>query len=720
MATNQSAKIQLQADIKEFKKSIDESKKILRGLGDVKVDNTWSKELKQSIEKNIKDARQTVNSEVAKMVGTLNDLAKAGKTNTKEFQDLVGVIGKARKATEELNKEQKRGGMLSGGGRMAARAAATAGVTLGVGALLQRQFQVSEQRQGIMALSGGGIDESRSQMGFTPSERRQRQTEIARALGRDLTPTQLREMSDAGEQAQRSHGVDMGTQAQLMSAARKSGGGAGQENLAFTKGMGAAVQAGLTGARVTEFLEGMSSSLESMSEGTVIDSASLRGFAGALATLPIFKDDPQRAFKVAQTLNQTFQRGDRFQQALASRAIVDAAGGRATPAQVELRRSMGLFFGGKESEGTLKALSTLGPEGKELSGFLGKTGPVEILQSMFKDVMSRGRGRSLDENIVRFQQETGLEGAEGVNIFTKLAKGSGLSKDEINQFKDAQMTPEDRLSNTFKGSEKAMTDLKAAIETLTETMARLTGDVAAKLHEAGKMTGLDAGGTGFAGSLLGAGIGGSIAAGIGTNALYDMTLGKVFGGGKGNKLPGTGGIVGGAKKTGGGLLKKGGGLLKGAGRLVKGAARFLGPAAAVGGAGYAGYEAGSWLNENVLSDDTKDMIGSTLGGLFGVDGPISDEDAMAMAEKNFKGLPAGSKRSDNVLKFPEGGRGGSEESGKKISNGLDDNKGQLSENTSALKELNQILRGRGGRAIGGARPENSSVVGGALGKGNYE
>lgn len=714
MATNQSAKIQLQADIKEFKKSIDESKKILRGLGDVKVDNTWSKELKQSIEKNIKDARQTVGSEVAKMVGTLNDLAKAGKTNTKEFQDLVGVIGKARKATEELNKEQRRGGggMVSSGGRMAARVAATAGVTLGVGALLQKQFQVSEQRQGIMALSGGGIDESRSQMGFTPSERRQRQTEVARALGRDLTPTQLREMSDAGEMAQRSHGVDMGTQAQLMGAVRKSG-GAGQENLAFTKGMGAAIQAGLTGARVTEFLEGMSGSLESMSEGTVIDSASLRGFAGALSTLPIFKDDPQRSFRAAQTLAQTFQKGDRFQQALASRSIVAAAGGRGTPAEVEVRKNLGLFFGGSAAKETMDNLRKMGPEGEGFAKFLGDTSPDKIIREMFKDIQSRFKDRPLAENAHRFAQETGLDQGEALSLYSKIGATGEISGADIESIKQANMTPQQmnsRLVDTYKGSEKSMADLKSAIETLTETMAGMTGELAAALHSAGKTVGLDAGSTGLAGSVLAGGLG-SAAFGMGGSM-----LGKVFG----NKLPGTGGIVGGAKKTGGGLLKKGGGLLKGVGRLVKGAARFLGPAAAVGGAGYAGYEAGSWLNENVLSDDTKDMIGSTLGGLFGVDGPISDEDAMAMAEKNFKGLPAGSKRSDNVLKFPEGGRGGSEESGKKISNGLDDNKGQLSENTSALKELNQILRGRGGRAIGGARPENSSVVGGALGKGNYE
>lgn len=67
----------------------------------------------------------------------------------------------------------------------------------------------------------------------------------------------------------------------------------------------------------------------------------------------------------------------------------------------------------------------------------------------------------------------------------------------------------------------------------------------------------------------------------------------------------------------GSVLKKAGGVGKGLMRFAPQLLRAAGPAAAVAGAGYAGWKVGGWLNDNVINPATEKLTGvkgQTLGG----------------------------------------------------------------------------------------------------------
>jgi len=135
-------------------------------------------------------------------------------------------------------------------------------------------------------------------------------------------------------------------------------------------------------------------------------------------------------------------------------------------------------------------------------------------------------------------------------------------------------------------------------------------------------------------------------------------LGSLFGDGPGRGrigriARGAGRVLGRTVRGAGRLLGAGGRGLAAIGRgavglagrglagiAASGAGALAGAATAVAGAGYAGYKAGEWLNDNVLTDEQKEAIGNAIGPAIDyiIDGGKSVGSALASAGSNIAGF----------------------------------------------------------------------------------
>lgn len=483
------AKIKITADTGAFKQDIEKVKASIRGLGSVEVETKGISSLKKTLTEDLKETEKELKSTISSLKGALTDLAKASTLDSEEInknlkalniyyerlkdvQELMKKDSGAYKFFDALEGANPFGRMNRGLGAIAGAAGAV-GLGLGVGTLFQRQRGISSERNAIAALVGGSVTEEQSQLGFTSEERRQRLLEVARASGRNLSVEEQNRALSLGESAERAYGITADQQGGFMGAARRAG--VQDQQKAFAQAIGVATAAGLDGSKIGEYLSAMSDGITQMSQGINIDTNSLQGFAGVLSSLPFFANDPARAMRTAQELNQTFSQGDRFQQAMASRAIIAGSPG-ATPASIEFRRRMGLFgnlsqdalnfYGNTANGGSPELAKTLGLDGKD------------IVTNMFKDSTDPTRGLSLDRQLMEFADRLGMSAGAADSIFREIKSGKGISKESMEKIRKANMDPNERMKDTFNGFDAQVTRTGAKIEGAMDKMAKdITGAI---------------------------------------------------------------------------------------------------------------------------------------------------------------------------------------------------------------------------------------------------
>jgi len=495
MATRKEAGIKLIADIKGFKQVIDEAKKLLTDIGKAKLDPKFATELKREIRTGIAGSVKKLKIElkgVQKQLDETFDPKKALAFRKQivalsaSYSDLKKthrsfVTGAAPRRAGDPAAAATAAGMTGGGGGttilggIGLRTLLPATAAAAAVAIYRSQLGISEQRLGIRALTGGAVDESVSALGFTRQERRQRQFEIAKELGRNVSPQDLRSFVDVGEVAERAFGVDAQTQAGLVGVARR-GGEVGNENRIFAKSIGIAVTSGLEGSRISEFLRGMTDSLNQIREkGLIFSTEALGELAGAFSDLPLFNQDPQRSFRILQGLDTAFSSGTRLQQAQAARAMISVGGQElATPAAMEIRRSLGLFaMGGKQGGAVIESLRGAKTQGAEdLATFLEQTTPRALIKQQFQDVTDTTRNLDERRQYIEFATRLNMPMAESIIMFNKIKAAKGettfLSEKDMARFKDAQIDPTVRLDQTFKGVDSSIKNLSSTLDRFRE------------------------------------------------------------------------------------------------------------------------------------------------------------------------------------------------------------------------------------------------------------
>jgi hypothetical protein len=680
------AKLQLVADVKTFKQSIQEARNLIQGLGDVDVSDKAIKKLSDTMENDLANSAKKVEQEIHGVRAAMVKLGQADIVDTKKVNDYVKKLGVLKKSLGEIKQAQKElqdttpdgsgvpdapqsGGLARGGQRMISKGLGAFGLGVGVAGALMMSRNVSREQSRIRALTGGTMAQEGIglEYGFSEAESRQRQEAFSRAAGRDLSSEELTKATRTMMQAERAYGVETGTSQQLMTAGRKAGVKDQGKFLGDTIGM--AVAANLEGSRITEFLQASTAYLEQMSSGINIDSQSLNGFAGALSTIPFFSQDPNRAFNMMKNLNQMFQSGDPYQRVLASRGIISSVGGKPESlGALEMRRKMGLF--GKLDDDTKKRLGET-EEGENLLKTLGVGGP-KIIQNMFKDIMSQTSGADMGNRMFAFQQATGMEAGSAAAIFTRLEeierKGGGKLTDKDMEFvKQAQMSPEDRLAETFKGTAK---DIQTFTSKLQDVIEQISKDVAVPISKLGNQIPLNtkelarvAEGLMVANVLLGSSLGGKIL----------------------DKIPGMGG-----KGGAGGLATK---MLGGLGRTIGGLGRMATPALA--GTAAALYSENLGPKEGSLDWKIENRM------------PLTDEERKSLAfdfsadrtSKSREGFDL-LQRPKNMDLPPSSAFEAMPERANYVEAQATDKSGNMIENTSAIKNLTDALNNAANKSGG--------------------
>jgi hypothetical protein len=679
------ARIKLTSDIGSFKQDMEKAKQLLRGLGSLNIDSKASEKLKEAITKDLNDAKDRAQEAIAKIKASfeqmatssdkgfdpekvnrylrrlsdlqqrLNDIKRiqssfsdTGIADTKKDSTVIGSLAKLTKSPI---------GMIAG-------AAGAIGLGLGVGNLFQRQRGISAQRLEASALVGGQVTNQESELGFTPEERRQRITEIARSVGRNMSIDEQSRALELGELAQRSFGISTQEQARSMEVARRAGVQDQQKNFAQT--IGFAVAAGLEGSRVGEYLSAISEGIAQMSQGINIDSESLNGFAAALTSMPFFQNDPARTLRTMQSLNQTFSQGDRFQQAMASRAIQAVAPG-ASASSVELRRRMGLF--GQLSPEALEEYRRMGPSGANLAKTLG-AGPQDIIKSMFADTIQSTAGLGVDRQLFEFAERLGIDVGAADEMFRKLKRGESLSGEDLKKFKEAQMSPEElmksRLDSTFTGFDKSVSKLGTTIESAMDKMA---ADITKGITSFTEY--LDVSSTGLA--RFGEALMAATAILTAVTALGGVGgLGSLISKGGAAALGGAKGLIGGAAAIGGGGLM-GLGLTAGGVGLAAGGGYLIGK-----GINWADDKIGGGSGQGPIARGFDWMFDKTSRA-FGGTGIKTDEEIFAEVDKKYGNKFT--RRSESSPAAPV------------VSIPMNDleNTNATKENTNALKALNELL-----------------------------
>lgn len=561
------AKIKISADVTSVKQSIEEAKKIMSSLGQMKISSKAVDSIKEALGRDLQKRIVGITKHLSDLESKIEGMAKEGKSPlSKQFVTATEKVRALRQELENLNKVKKEldtgeidvaKASKGGGGLMraiqggASRTLGMLGLGLGVGALYGTAKEAAGQRTGLRALTGGAVVGADSSMGFTPEERRSRATDIARSLGRDVSTAELTRLTNFGERVERGYGVDSGTLASGIRESRRAGITDSQKFLATS--IGIAVSQGLEGSRVGEYLSAMTGYMSELADSITVDTDSVNAISAAFGDIPFFKNDPSRFFNQLRGLDQSFKEGDRFQQAQAARAIQASMGGMgASPAAIELRRGLGLF-GGNKDLAKRTGVSALGVSGGT------------ILQNMFNEMKTSTENMSPEEQLLEIMTRGNLQGQGGIEIAQMIREGKGGQITE-KQIQMAQMSPEkqlemkmqERLANTFQGVDKSIMQLNASIKALQEYLANELMTILTRL-----VSGIESIANFFGitpsvettGKVIGAG-----AAAYGAKKVLSTTVGKKA----------TGAVTGAANK----VLPKAGSFL---GKAAGGAASLLTP-----------------------------------------------------------------------------------------------------------------------------------------------
>jgi hypothetical protein len=681
------ARIRITAETADFKKDIEKIKASIRGLGT--MDGKGSR-IGKGISDDLKSAEEQIQSRISRIKKSMESLSKAEIIDKDKVDLGLKLLDKYNKRLKEIKETQQGtskaynlfdkmesfspfGSKAGRGLNMIAGAAGAVGLTAGVGSLFQRQRDISQQRNAIAALIGGEVTTQDSALGFTSEERRQRLLEMSRASGRSLSVSEQNLGLGIGETAERAYGISAQEQGGFMGAARRAG--IQDQQKAFAQAIGVATAAGLDGSRIGEYLATMSSGISQMSQGINIDNSSLQGFAGALSSLPFFSDDPSRAMRTIQSLNQTFSQGDRFQQAMASRAIQASAPG-ASASSVELRRRMGLF--GELSDEAIDFYSKPENAGSQRIGkALGLKGE-QIVTNLFKDSTDPLKGFSVDRQLFEFADRLGLSVGEADPIFRSIKSGKGVSEDDMKRIREANMNPEERIKKVFSGLDSQVTKTGAKIESAMDKMASGVGTAITKFDSA----------IGVSSTQL-AYFGGAVIAA--TTALTALTAVSAVGSlGKGGiaagKAMGKGGMAAG-KMLGKGGISAGKFMGRNAGRIIPG----VGAALALKDIYdiYQKYENG----EEVTARDWAILSTSVAAGAAGLVPGVG-----TVASAGLSALSAGAEflpESDTASNYSSPSSAMSSPSVSNFTTSDPANTSAVNANTEALRAFTELLRSMG-------------------------
>ena len=473
------AKIQISADVQSLKQAVADAKKTMQGLGQVKISNKSLDSLKDAFGKDLEKKILGTSKHISNLESKLEEMGKKA-TLSKEFGKTIDRVRQLRTELESLKRvkkdldageigvgeaAKKSGGLMKAVTGGVGKVAGIVGLGLGIGELYNTGKTMATQRAGLRALTGGSIVGADSTMGYTPEERRMRATDIARALGRNVSTRELTGLTNFGERLERGYGIGSEALSSTMKEGRRAGIQDQQKFLAQAIGVATANE--LTGSRVGEYLSSMTDFMSELADGITVDTDSVNALSTAFGDIPFFKNDPSRLFSAMRGMDEAFKNGDRFQQAQAARAIQAGMGGAGgTPAGIELRRQMGLFG---SSKGFSKELKSLGI--KELD-----VGGANILQNIFGEIMKSTGTQDVREQMLEFMSRTGTSGQGGMELFAKVKSGRKITDKDIAM---AQMSPEkqletklnERLNNTFVKTDSDILKLNASIQALKEYLA---------------------------------------------------------------------------------------------------------------------------------------------------------------------------------------------------------------------------------------------------------
>lgn len=736
------AKIQLSADIRGFSKAIDDARKKLKTLDSVKIDGGMAKALKENVIRDLNETANVVKTQMDRIEGIL---AKSASRMDKGFNaertmKLVQALDSLKRKYDEVTKAAKQaasagggvgaggggqevpvpGGGMGGGllGKLGGKLFAAAAGVAGISASVNRRFQMAGERLDLRSVSGGAdLTSERSALGFTPSERRQRAATLARAGRRDVTGEEITGLTNFSEQLSRGYGIDTGTQAGVIGAARTMGEGNAQK--ALMDSFAGAVRAGMEGSNIERYMQAQTGYLEEMSSHVNIDKASIDGFAAGIGDIPFFKNDPNRIFDAIRGMGEAFRNGDRFQQGQAMRAITRGAPGASVGA-MELRRSMGLFANTESIRGNLKGLENQ-PGFKGLMSAMG-VGGGDIVRSQLQEAVGATEGMDLGSRIQSIMERAGLQGEGGLAIAAKAIKGERITNKEIDT---ARLSPEEQIKQrindkVYTGIEAQVKNLETLWESMKDVMASQIAEPIAKLATsidalAAKL-GVDlasAGGTGAA--IAGAA---GLAAGLGGGALLKAGA-KGLAGVGGKLLKGAGRGVGalgrGAGAVGRGIAAGASGLAGGAAALGGGGAAGLalttGGVAVAGGAGYLAGKGIDWGADKLTGETNQ----------YGQTSNIFERGIAKVVPEWAGGMSAEQYRDtySNVVDINKNraARGIPSQGPQAMTESNDLNTSATMQNTEAVRELtNMLARGRGA----GVTPQQPgfarSVGKGAMGK----
>lgn len=748
------AKIGLTADVRGFKKQMEEAKSALSAIGNANISSQAEKKIAAIFSSKLQASAAGLQGQIKNVTSEIEKMVLAGDDafNTAKIQEMgtkLDVLKRKYQAVNEAQKEIGRGkltptggesgsggmgGMLRGGMGFMGKALGAVGVGLGVNAILNKRDRMADERLKIRPLTTDNqLGGETSRLGFSPTERRETQFQIATQT--QVTGKALTELTDMAEQLERGFGVSREETAGAIGVSRRAGGQDPGKMVA--QAIGTAVAARLEGSKVGEYLQAMTGFMEQMSQSINVDTNSLNGFAGALARLPFFKNDPSRIFTAIKSMDTSFRSADRFNQAQAARAILRTPGAMgASPAAVEMRRQMGLF--GSVDRDTMGDLKKAGFTDASLKA-LGSSGG-DIVQNQFKDIMASTEGMSAENRAFAFGDRLGLDPGQALPMFGKIAAAEKEGKatdsffdDMAEQIKEATMDPQkllaDRmkqLDKTFANGDGKIKDLSAKIERLGEIITQnLAGAIVELASTLEKMVtrlggGADAVETAANAGTVGAAVAGGMVAGKFAKGAGKL-LGKAVPKGAGKAAGNVAGKVLGktGAKIGGKALAKATPII---GTLVS--------------AGFAVKDAYDIISKYVSGDDitNKDMAILTadvaaMVPFIGAGGAIAsagfemmDDDAMGTFHQGSKSKEASG--GGGVLDGLFGGGGGTPTDSMPPAMGPDGKfssippagkggqvinfpSGVVLDNTSAIRELTATIKGGGG---GSRFPSNAQKM----------
>lgn len=613
------AKLSITADIRGFKQQVEEAKKAVDGLTKIKMSPEVAASFKKIFGEQLNTQIKNAEKAASGLEKRLQQISKGSIVDEKKLNKYIDDLNTVNKKLDEMKKKKKdvesigsgkapssggSGGGDEGGagggiggfmGKIGGLGKAL-GLAMGAMAIYNRRLSMAQSRMPIREL-GSQLGSETSTQGFTPEERRSRMLDMTRAAGKNLGSAESTSLTDLSETMQRGYGISSEESAGAVATGRKAN-ESGEKYLAST--VGAAVAAKLEGSRIGEFLQASTAALTEMSQnGVGIDSASLNGFAGALSTLPFFKNDPNKAFAQLKGIAEGFKDGDRFQQSQAMLSIQQLSGG-VDPAIAKMRMEAGLFHNFSEEE-----LSMMPEEMRRGMSVKGE----DIVDDTVSKVLAQTKDMDHGSRVYEVQKMLNLpEGGASTALANRLVvggsmKGAGMKLSELKAAAtgtDMQKKIREKANENMANSDGSMLKVNAtiqqsfdkAVDGLTNSILDLSKNIIELINKLGGREGAsNLGGlaVGAATALAGAALMPNIIKkGAGKLATGALNLGRA-------------GLAGAAGMTGmGATLNAGVGTLASGG--LAGAATL---GAGVLGAGAVGVGAGMLLNKYAVDPLTE-------------------------------------------------------------------------------------------------------------------